>query len=43
MQTKALTTTGWAADEALQIKICRDIADTAAEDAKFIEAVVRIN
>jgi hypothetical protein len=43
IQTKALTTTGWAADEALQIKICRDIADTAAEDAKFIEAVVRIN
>jgi len=41
-QSKALTTTGWAAGEVLQIKIARDIADTVAEDAKLIRAVLRI-
>ncbi len=41
--SKALTTTGWAAGEWLLIAIVRDIAnDDAAEDAKFMGAVLRL-
>lgn len=41
-QTKALTVTGWAADEVLLVKIARDVADTVAEDVKFMGALLRI-
>lgn len=41
-QTVSLTVTGWAAGEVLLVKIARDIADTVAEDAKFINAVIRL-
>ena len=40
--TTALTVTGWAAGEVLLIRIARPVADTAAEDAKFINAVLRL-
>lgn len=43
VQSKALTTTGWAAGELLLIKIARDIADTVAEDGKLICAVLVIS
>lgn len=43
--TKALTVTGWAAGETLQVAINRDAnnaSDTAAEDAKFMFAILRV-
>lgn len=44
VQSKTLTATGWAANEVLQVQICRNVAvDTVAEDAKFIVGTVRIN
>lgn len=42
VQSKALTTTGWAASEMLLIKIARDISDTVDEDSKFLRAVLRL-
>ena len=42
--TATLTSTGWAADEVVLVKIARDTGnDTVAEDVKFISAVLRIN
>ena len=38
----ALTTTGWAAGEALLMRIARNIADTAAADVKLIHALIRL-
>jgi hypothetical protein len=44
--TKALTVTGWAAGETVQLGINRDAnngSDTTAEDSKFMFAVLRIS
>ena len=43
VQSKALTTTGWAAGELLLVKVARDVADTVAEDIKFMQAVLVIS
>jgi len=43
-QTKALTVTGWAAGEMLYVKLARDVAaDTVAEDAEFVNAVIELS
>ena len=40
MFSQALTVTGWAAGETLIVRIARAIADTVAEDVKFMVAVI---
>ena len=43
VQSRRLTTTGWAGGEAIQVSIQRPVAsDTLAFDAKFIQAILRI-
>lgn len=41
--TVTLTTTGWAAEDMLQIKLSRDISDTLNADARVFKAILKIS